>query len=263
MGPNELSKAMHCGKRLSWTLDETTYTSTRYVDEREFLKTDPLQKGLLFESIIQFLACGSDDYSGSTDDDWEERFTIIEQILNNLKIKNSPFMSSHGNLLDMSERAKQRLNNYIFESAAIKDIMRWVTEFIDNPLIQNLKQGNWEAERTISGVVSTTIGNVLLNGRIDLFCTSLDGSMYIFEIKATEEPRVSQERQLEMYRQMLGVEKDPTKILIRGAAVIISDKYPDGFDSITYSQEQRTVGSPAPIVCQDCRVPCQQRILSH
>jgi hypothetical protein len=263
MGPNELSSAMQCGKRLSWTLDETTYTSTPQIEDREYLNTDPIQKGLLYESFIQFLACGSDEYPGVNDDDWEERFSFTEQVLIRLRTENSPLLEEEGVILAMSDRAIQRLQNYTFESAAIKDIEQWIGEFIDNPLIQNLKQGKWEAERTITGIVSTSLGNVNLNGRIDLFCTATDGSLHLFEIKATKNPSSSHERQLEMYRQMLDVEENITKILIRGATVIISNKYVNGFDSITYSQEQITGGSPAPIVCQDCRVSCQQRILSH
>ena len=263
MGPNELSLAMQCGKRLSWTLDETTYTSTPYIEDRELLNTDPIQKGLLYESFIQFLACGSGDYPGVDNADWEERFSIIEQVLIRLRTENSPLLESEGATLAMSYRAIQRLQNYTFESAAIKDIEQWVAEFIDNPLIQDLKQGNWEAERTITGIVSTSLGNAKLNGRIDLFCTATDDSLHLFEIKATKIPSSSHEKQLEMYRQMLDVQENLTKVLIRGASVIISDKYRDGFNSVEYSQEQINTGSPAPIVCQDCRVSCQQRILSR
>jgi len=264
MGPNELSLALQCGRRLSWTVNKETYTSTDYSEEREFLKNDPIQKGLLFESLIQFLARGSDDYLGTTDADWEKRYTIITNVLSSLKTAQASLQKSDGERLNMSVKSIERLDNYLFESAAIKDIEQWIANFIDDPLISGLKQGTWMSERSISGIVSTTLGDVQLSGKIDLFCTNLDGSKYLFEIKASNNPSPSHERQLEMYRQMLEDTMDLKKILIRGRTILSSKKYlADGFDSITYSAEQIQRGSPAPVVCQDCRVPCEERILNH
>ena len=260
--------AMECGRRLKWTIDASTYKPSEKSETKERLKRDPIQKGILFESLLQFLACGSDDLPGNNVGDWDARYDVIEDILQNLKQNPKPFPNDYAKILDFSKRATDNIVGYTFETATIECVLEWVGDFIDHRLINEIKSGVWVAEKKAHGIIKTSLGEAKVNGRIDLFCYTDDGDGYIFEIKATDRESDSHFRQMEMYRQMT-LQNDNFEVsnlninLIRGGT-IIKGNLNFALDQLTYTESEIKQGNPAPFVCSDCRVvSCNAREYSH
>ena len=266
MGPSELSLAMECPKRLLWSLQQNdTGKPIPFSSESESNINGPILQGLLFESLIQFLACGTEDMPNSGEDAWEERFCVIEIICNELMLGNEPFLETFAQTLGMNTKTSQQLCGWWFENSSIDNILGWVIDFFEEPTILKLMDEAWDAEIPQTGNVNTPLGQCSLNGRIDLRCKTKMGLIYIFEIKARNKFKLTDERQLEMYHQML--DKDPliTLILLRGGDFITSIKYLEhGFDGEEYEPEDIERGTPKQIVCSRCRVPnCHERMLGH
>jgi len=201
----------------------------------------------------------------SGEEAWEERFCVIEDICNHLMLQTEPFLENFAQTLGMEKRTSEQLCGWWFENSSIDNILGWIVDFFEEPTILNLMNEEWDAEIPQTGNVSTPLGQCTLNGRIDLRCKTKEGLIYIFEIKARNKSKLTDERQLEMYHQML--DKDPfiVLILLRGGDFIISNKYLEhGFDREEYEVEDIENGTPKPIVCTRCKVPnCHLRMLVH
>ena len=266
MGPHELSIAMECPKRLLWSLEQdATEHKLSFDSELGYKKNDPIHQGLLFESLVQFLACGNKEMPNSGEEAWEERYEIISAICDNIMLGKEPFSENFAKTLGMSKRISQRLCGYWFEISSIDNILGWVADFFEDEHISELMGESWESEIKAVGDVITPLGECHLNGRIDLLCTTKSGQKFLFEIKARDKFNQTDERQLEMYHQMLGKDPETTLILLRGGDFIISTKYlENGLCKYEYEPEAIEHGTPKPIVCSQCKVPnCHRKQLLH